>query len=371
MDDEKEEIMAMIGITSQALLYVCFALLMGSFLTSLIPTTHKPEIHVPKGVVMMAIGGIGIFSFIPVLQLLLYLYEGFGFYQSLQSVLFTFEVGKAWIFTFILSSLFFIFVVWFDYRKKAFYAYIGIVFTLILILAVGWSSHASSYDPVMGFFNHSAHFTAVSVWVGILIVVSWFSNNHDNWLNFLKWYSPVALVCVLSTIVTGLWLMSVSVEVKDYPDSWLLPYGQALLMKHILLIPIVVYAVINSVLIKSKVSKDGHFNPRPWTKAESIILLLVFTATATLGQQAPPHETIVTSESVASLFTLLYQGQFQPGMTVRLVGNATSLFFLVMAVLFLALIVISFIKKTPAIVSFFMGVLLVVSVYLGLVFSIV
>ena len=69
MDDEKEEIMAMIGITSQALLYVCFALLMGSFLTSLIPTTHKPEIHVPKGVVMMAIGGIGIFSFIPFLAM--------------------------------------------------------------------------------------------------------------------------------------------------------------------------------------------------------------------------------------------------------------------------------------------------------------
>lgn len=363
--------MVLIGIISEALLYLCFALLMGSFLTSLIPKTHRPDIIVPKGIVMMAIGGIGIFSFVPVLQLLLFLYEGLGFSQILQSILFTFEVGKAWVFTFVLSNLFFIFVVWFDYRKKAMYAYIGIVFTLILIGAVGWSSHASSYDPVIGFFNHSAHFTAVSVWVGVLIVVSWFSNNQDNWLDFLKWYSPVALICVLITIVTGFLLMSVSVEVKDYPDSWLLPYGQALLVKHILLIPIVVYAVINSVLIKRKVSQDGQFNPRPWAKAESIILLLVFTATATLGQQAPPHETMITNESVASLFTLLYQGQFQSGMTVQLVVNATSLSFLVMAVLFLALMLISFIKKTPAIVSFFMGVLLVVSIYFGLVFSIV
>ena len=41
-----------------------------------------------------------IFSFFPVLQLILYLSPDIGFAQTLQSVLFTFEVGKSWIFTY-------------------------------------------------------------------------------------------------------------------------------------------------------------------------------------------------------------------------------------------------------------------------------
>ena len=120
----------------------------------------------------------------------------------------------------------------------------------ILIQAFGWSSHASSYDQVKGFYNHSAHFTAVSVWAGILFVVSWFSKNHSNWLNFLKWFTPVAIVCFISTIMTGFILMTFAVEFKDYPNSWMLPYGQALLIKHLLIIPLMIYAMINSILIK-------------------------------------------------------------------------------------------------------------------------
>jgi putative copper export protein len=362
--------MIFIGVISELLLYLCFSLLIGSFILHLVPSTYRPDIHVPKGILMMATGGIVIFSFVPVLQLILYLYADIGFSQTFQSVLFTFEVGKAWVFTYILSNLLFIFVVWFDYRKRALYAYIGIVFTFILILALGWSSHASSYDQVKGFFNHTAHFTAVSIWVGILIVVSWFSKNHSNWLNFLKWFTPVALVCFVSTIVTGLILMTFVVEYKDYPNSWMLPYGQALLVKHLLIIPLLVYAVINSLLIKKKLEKDLNFNPKPWARVESIVILLIFSATAALGQQSPPHETTVTSEEVSKVFTLFYQGQFQPEMTVQLVLNLTSMSFIVLAVLFLVLIIISFIKKAPAIVSFLMSVLLVLCVYLSFILSI-
>ena len=362
--------MLIVGIISQALLYLCFALLMGSFLLYLVPSTHRPDIHVPKGALMMATGGIAIFSFIPVLQLILYLSPDIGFAYTLQSVLFTFEVGKAWIFTCIVSILLFIFVVWIDYRKKALYAYIGIFLTFILILALGWSSHASSYDPVKGFLSHTAHFSAVSVWVGILIVVSWFSKNYSNWLNFLKWFTPVAIVCFVSTIVTGLILMAFVVEFEDYPNSWMLPYGQTLLIKHLLIIPLLVYAVINSLLMKKKLEKDINFNPRPWARMESIVILLIFSATAALGQQSPPHETTVTNDGVSKLFTMFYQGKFHPEMTVQLDLNPTSISLIVLAVLFFALIIISFIKKAPAIVSFLMSVLLVVCVYLALILSI-
>ena len=244
------------------------------------------------------------------MQLILYLSPDIGFAQTLQSVLFTFEVGKAWIFTYILSTLLFIFVIWFDYRKRALYAYIGIIFTFILILALGWASHASSYDRVWGFFNHTAHLTAVSVWVGILFVVSWFSKDHTNWLNFLKWFTPVAFVCFVSTIITGLFLMAVVVEFEDYSNSWMLPYGQALLIKHLLIIPLLVYAMINSLFIKKKLKNDIHFNPRSWARTESIIILLIFSATAALGQQSPPHETTVTMDLYQNYLSCFIKGSF-------------------------------------------------------------
>lgn len=362
--------MIIVATISQALLYLCFALTLGSFLLYLVPNTHRPDVNVPKGALMIVTGGIAIFSFFPVLQLILYLSPDMGFAPTLQSVLFTFEVGKAWIFTYILSNILFIFVIWFDYRTRALYAYIGIIFTFILILALGWSSHASSYDQVWGFFSHTVHFTAVSVWVGILFLVSWFSKNDSNWSNFLKWFTPVAIVCFVSTIITGLILMTYVVEFEDYLNSWMLPYGQALLIKHLLIIPLLVYAMSNSLFIKKKLKSDINFNPKPSAKMETIIILLIFSATAALGQQSPPHETAVTSLGVSKLFTMLYQGQFQPEMTVKLDLTLISISLIVLAVLFFALIIISFIKKAPVIVSFLMSVLLVLCIYLSLILSI-
>ena len=44
--------MIVIGTITQALLYLCFAILMGSFLLYLVPNTHRPDINVPKGALM-------------------------------------------------------------------------------------------------------------------------------------------------------------------------------------------------------------------------------------------------------------------------------------------------------------------------------
>lgn len=230
--------MIMITIISETLLYLCFSLLMGAFLLSLVPHSYKPEIRIPKGILMSATGGIALFSFIPVLSLILHLYHDLGFLTTFQSVLYTFEVGKVWILTFILANLLFIYIVWIDYRKRTIYALIGLAFTFLLILALGWSSHASSLDQSKGFLIHSAHFTAVSVWVGVLIVVSWFSTNQSNWLSFLRWFRPLAMIGFAATILTGLILMSFVVEFKEYPTSWSISYGQALLLKHLLILPL-------------------------------------------------------------------------------------------------------------------------------------
>ncbi|NMD71229.1 copper resistance protein CopD [Bacillus sp. DNRA2] len=361
--------MTFVETITQAIIYLCFAILLGSFILALVPQVNKPTISIPKGALMTATGGIALLSFIPVFQLILYLSPGIGYLQTMQSVLFTFEVGKAWLFTFIIATILFIFIVWFDYRKNKSYAYIGIAIVFILILGLAWSSHASSLDKVVGFISHTAHFTAVSIWVGILFVVSWFAKDYSNWESFLKWFSPTAMFCLVGTIISGFILMSFVVEFKDYTNSWMLPYGQTLLIKHLLMIPLLVYALINSIILKKKLSNQ-LFNPLPWARMESIIVLLIFSATAALGQQSPPHETLLTEEEISSLFTMFYQGQFQPGMTVNLMLNATSIALCGLALLFIALMMLSFIKKAPVILSILMSVLLVLCLYLSIMLGI-
>lgn len=364
--------MLFLSIISEALLYFCFSFIAGSFLLYIVPPAHRPDINVPKSALMLAVAGIAFFSFIPVLRLILFLYQNIGLAQTFNSVLFTFEVGKGWIFTFIVSNLLFIFIVWFDLSKQKLYSYIGLGFTLCLIFALAWSGHATSLVQWKGFLAHTLHFIAVTVWVGILIVVSWFSKNQSNWLSFLRWFTPVAIVCFAITIVTGLILMTIVVDFKDYANAWILSYGQSLLIKHLLIIPLLVYAVINSLLVRKKLKSDAEFNPKPWTKVESIVILLIFSATAALGQESPPHDLLATikSNGPSKLFTMLYQGQFQPDMAVQLVMNATSVTFMVLALLFLALTILSFIKKATAMMSFFMSVLFVFSSYLSLILSI-
>jgi putative copper export protein len=363
--------MIIVTILSETFLYLCFSLLIGAFGISIVPQSYKPEIRIRKGLLMSATGGIAIFSFVPVLSLILHLYHDFGFFNTLQSVLYTFEVGKAWIFTFILANFLFIYIVWVDYRKKPIYALIGLIFTFLLLLALGWSSHASSLDQWKGFLIHTTHFTAVSVWVGVLIVVSWFSSHPSNWIPFLRWFRPLAMICFIATILSGLALMSFVVDWKDYPTSWSISYGQTLLFKHLLIIPLMAYAFINSFLVRKRLLLDTSYNPIRWTRAESIVILAIFSITAALGQQSPPHEIafMIKTEGVSPLFSTIFRGNIDPELVVHFSVNGMSLAFFTLSVLFLAMIIFSFMKKVPAIVSLFMCFLFVLSGYLALVLS--
>jgi putative copper export protein len=364
--------MQFMGIISEPLLYLCFSIIIGSFLLRIVPSTYRPDIKVPKGTLMAATAGIAIFSFVPVLQLILYLYQDIGFAQTFKSVLFTFEVGKAWIFTYLVSNLLFIYIVWFDYRKKPLYAYIGMGITLMLIIALGWSSHATSIGQWKGFLIHTIHFLAVTIWVGILFVVGWASRNYSNWQNFLRWFTPVAIICFMITVVTGLFLMTIVVNYKDYTNSWMLPYGQALLIKHLLIIPLMTYAFINSVLIRRELKNNANFNPIRWTKTESLIVFLIFSVTAVLGQQGPPHDikTTLASSGLSKLFDLFYQGNITRDSVIVLGLELNSVMLLVAALSFLGLTILSYIKRAPILLGFLMSVLFVVATYLSLMVSI-
>jgi len=102
------------------------------------------------------------------------------------------------------------------------------------------------------------------------------------------------------------------------------------------------------------------------------MILTIFSVTAALGQAAPPHDIVTTLKTVGAskLFTSMYQGNFQPEMTVQFGLNLTSMSLIVIAILFLVLTIYSFMKKAPAAMSFVMGVLFVFSGYLSIMLSI-
>ncbi|MFE7064549.1 copper resistance D family protein [Sutcliffiella sp. NPDC057660] len=362
--------MFFLGVISETILYLCFSILMGSFILYAVPERYRPSIYVPRNVMLLATGGIAILSFTPLAILVLYLYKDIGIWNTLQSVLFTFEVGKAWVITYFIATFLFIFIVWFDIRKRALFAFIGIAFTLVLILALGYASHASSYDPITGFLTHSTHFTAVTVWVGILFVVGWKSTNYANWLSFLKWYTPLSILCLSVTILSGLYLMNFVIDYEFYTNSWMLTYGQTLLLKHILVLPLLAYAFINGIFIKNTLRKQSAFDPRPWTKAEGIIIGFIFAATAALGQQSPPHETDITKDTVSTLFTYFYQGKYTENMILGLEMSLTSVLLLICATTFFVLMIYSFIKKAGPLLTFILGVFLIISSYLTILVSI-
>lgn len=357
---------------SEALLYVCFALLMGSYILSLFPNDLIPTIVVPRKVKLVAVIGIAIFSFVPLISLLMYLYEDYGLFNSLQSILLTFEVGKSWLFMFIVAVFLGLYILFFDHKHSTYYSIVGVLLVFVLILSVSWSSHANSIQSLKGLITHFTHFASVVIWVGILFVITWFSKNTNNWLSFLKWFHITALYCFGIIVITGFSLMSFSTPLDAYTDTWMVSYGQSLLIKHLLIIPLIAYAFINGILMKKQLMKNENFDPRPWTKAEFCILLLIFAATGALSQQSPPHHLFETinSEGFSSLFLLFHEGIVFSDMAVQLVFTTGGLLLLSISVVFLVMSLFSFVKRMPAIFSFIMSLFVVIAAYLGLLFSI-
>lgn len=369
----QEKMMMFLSTISEGVLYSCFALLMGSFIFSLIPTDLKPAIFVSKKIKLIALAGIAVFSFIPILNLMLFLLEEYTFFYVLKSLLLTFEIGKAWIVTVIITIILGLFVYLFDNRNTSFYNICGIILLVSIVAAMSWTTHSHAVYGLQGFITHFIHFSTVIIWIGVLIIVSWFSRNKENWIPFLNWFHATALFCFAIIMVTGLSMMNYSMNLSEYPNSWVQPYGQSLLIKHILILPLIGYAFINGFLMKRKLRKKENLDPRPWTKLESIIVLAIFAATGAMSQQEPPHNNVMVNEDTFLQGIGIFpsgQGSLAP-LTVELVANFKGITLGILAVAFLAITIYSFTKKMPPFFSFLMSILLVVCALFALSFSVV
>ncbi len=354
---------------SQVLLYICFSVLLGSFVFLLVPNKYRPDINIRKRIFLISAVTLPIFAFVPVLDIILFIAPRLGLYESIKMVLTTYTVGNAWSFTLLGSVMLVLLIALARPNEKRLFAFLGMLLTVGLIFTVAWSSHAGAINPLTGIIAHFVHLFAVSLWSGILLVLGWCATNYKNWLVFLGWFSLLAIGCLVMTGLSGLLLMDVIVD--DYVDSWMVSYGQGLLIKHLFLLPLVFYACVNGIIVKSKLSKDATFNPISWVRVEGLILFVIFAITSIFSQKSPPHGNYLTNDAVSPLFRLFHDGTIDSGSTINLTVNLNTLCFFILTILFMGLIVLSFYKKTSIIISFLFSCLFVMSLYLMLMMTVV
>ena len=372
--------MLTLTIFSEFLLYLCFSLLMGGLLFLLVPPEKKPRVVISKRLLLICTALIPILSFLPVLYIGVILLEDMDFWIGFTSILLTFEIGKAWMFTFFISLFLFILLLRNPFRNKSYTQRIGLFLLLILIFAFGKAGHAASITEWSGFILHSIHFLAVIVWAGPLLIVSWKAKETANWSGFLKWFSPLSVVCMGTLLLAGFFTMQIDINSYDDPQAsllteylngWVVPYGQALLMKHLVIVPLLVFAFLNGYLLRRKAQKDPSFNPLPWVKAESVFILMLFALTAYMGQQYPPHEIalLIKTEEISPLFTLFYPGNISPDLQILINWQPISYQLMAVGLLFLMIALISAVKKGPVLLSFISTLLFVASSYISLMLT--
>ncbi|WP_416729441.1 copper resistance D family protein [Fictibacillus sp. JL2B1089] len=290
-------------IVAKALLYVCFALLMGSFILYSVQKRNRPEIFISKKFILILIALTPLFGIGELVRLTMHLGEDFGYWLTFQNIVFSFEVGKGWLFLTGIAVLLFFMVLFNDIKEDRFFSGLAVFLVAGMGVSVGYASHAASLES-LGFLAHSLHFIAVITWSGVLLVSGYFSKGEGPSLSFYKWFTPLAVACLATVIGAGLWLMNYIVP--EYVNSYLLDYGQALLIKHVLLFIIVIYSVINGIWLKKRLMKGTTgLALNKWIKTEGIFLFLAFVATALMTQQTPPHDVADTlkMEDPSKLFT--------------------------------------------------------------------
>jgi copper resistance protein D len=343
--------------------YIVFSILIGHVVLQFVPDSHKPKINISRSILLLSTLGIFVFTLGPVAQTISYFSDSVGLTLAIFSVLTDFQVGQAWIFIGFMSVF-----LWMTILVNG-SKYLQVLWLLLMVLGVGYASHVASLSFWAGFLAHSAHFLMVTMWTGILIHVAWFSKDQQKWPQFLRWFTPFAVSCIIIIMLSGFTLMIYVVEPKDYVSSWVLPYGQMLLLKHISIIPVLVFAFINGVLTK-KAAIIPSFNARSWIKAESFIILIVFYFTSVLGTLSPPHEVdfTVKSEGASKWVELLLVKDIITTLNIGLSINFLTVFLITIALIFLVLIVVSFKKIKPLVATFF-GMSFIIAMYFGLMFS--
>lgn len=353
---------------SEPFLYVGYSLLAGMSVFALVPNTLKPKIKYPSWLGPAASAVVAISAFIPILQIIMFFKEDIGFYQSFKAVMFNFKEGERYAWIVALSLLAAALSVLVRRRPGTPLRWLFPLAVLGIAAAMSSFNHAASLFGVTGELAFFGHFTAMALWTGTLIIVGFCSQSTDGWRAFLKWFHPLAIICVLIVVASGLFLMTG--VAPDLVKSWILPYGQALLLKHILILPLLAFAFINGGLMKKRLVRDPQAaKPAVWARTEAMLLWLIYIVTGYMNQQPAPHaytESLAQSDAAATF------RWFHPGYQGGGIGwewSVPGVLLLLCGVVCLGGMILMFVKKNRAGKVLLLALAATAFLYAGIMFS--
>ncbi|MBG9784408.1 copper resistance D family protein [Shouchella lehensis] len=172
-----------------------------------------------------------------------------------------------------------------------------LLFFIGIIGAVSLSSHSASLTEgyATGALSNGIHLLAMSLWVGPLFIVSLYGTRLEDGQKFHQWFSALAVFSLLLVSTSGFVMMG---EIApEYVNSWMLTYGQLLLIKNILIFPLLLFGFRHLVTLSGKgVSLSAQERQRSFC-AESFFVLAVFIVTAWLTETEPPHNVLRTLQN--------------------------------------------------------------------------
>ncbi|CAM2778717.1 CopD family protein [Paenibacillus sediminis] len=351
-------------------LYLCFALLTGIAILNMIPNAYKPTLSIPRGVGFISAVGVVIFSFLPVLRIILFFREDIGFWASFNSVMFSFREGKAYLWTAALSLGSALILRDRSLSSRRLFQAATVLFLVGIVASLAVFNHAASIKGAVGAFTFALHFGAMGIWAGVLLITGWFSKEYSKWNSFLRWFQPLAMLMMFIILGSGIYLM-LAVD-PEYFNSWMLSYGQALLVKHLLIMPLLVIAFVNGWLLKRIAGKNANFDPRPWAKLEGGFILLIYIVTGYMNVQPTPHDVSVTLQTTnpSKLYLLFHHGAAYANRSLQLTWNSGSILLWLMGLLLLTGVIWLFRQRRSSVTAFICGMLSVAALYCGFMLSI-
>ena len=321
----------------ETLLYLSFAITGGYILLQFIADQAKPALKVPFSLFQYAILGIPLFSFVSMIRTALILQDftaDLSFLHVLLIVLQDYAYGNAWVWNLIICTVMYMITVMGHLERKWTKWALAVTWTGS-VLAHGWASHPAGFSATWGFLSQSVHVGAVSLWLGTLILVAWFTKGSWNWNAFVRWYTPLSISCMALIIAAGFVMMFYIVD--GYLNSWGINYGEALLLKHLVVLPLLLLGFMNGFLTKLTENGTQARRLQWWLRAETFIALAVLMITAYMGVQEPPHEGELEDPSPSPLFVWLHgNGQ---DLQLQWDWNAASLLLIAMGLAALSILI--------------------------------
>ncbi|MFB4211234.1 copper resistance D family protein [Shouchella sp. JSM 1781072] len=289
----------MLEIVLNSFMYTCLALLAGLIIIQMVPRERGLDRVIPNRFMLI------VAMFIPLIQLgyligLGRTYANFFSISLLDGIVTAMGehiLGTSFFLVLLFAVLILILIIFTQKLNRFVRSGLQFILFLGIIFAVSLSSHSASLTDgyASGAISNAIHLLSMALWTGPLFIVSLYAKHLTNGKKFHQWFSALAVFSLLLVSTSGFVMMG---EIApEYVNSWMLTYGQLLVIKHILIAPLLIFGFRHLLALSGKGASLSIEEKQRSFRFESIFVLAVFIVTAMLTESEPPHNVLRTLQN--------------------------------------------------------------------------